>query len=513
MHSNQQHPRSISHKQTSDPLANFEFKRLLLQNISATRMHFATSFIGSTDMATTALGHIYFFINDGGEAAQDPKMPSNSIDAGLKVSTAPVQSTSTPSAGPSSTSDSSKEYLISAPGTASTHSSPLTPTAPAFEPSGFNPSAKTFVPEAPKVIPARTKNVPPYEMRLSPGKGYGLFATRHIPVGTRILCEKLLLAVDPSDLTNVHRKYLKLTAEERVVYDSLSCFHPSHIDFEQAANVYVAMSPRYHGLSNEATETLKGEITKVMGIFSANNFILAGGNQGVFARASRINHSCVPNVHHTNNPNIRRETVHAMRDIEAGEELLANYLGAGATYDPRFTRMEALRNNHGFICQCQACMDPRSDERRHSISVIFWGLNAYIEHSTQDHPYIPQTPFAALAQAEHGIGLMMEEGIFNTELYKAYRVAAMAALDLEDYAKAMEYAQNELEIEKNIIGIEVNDLVQLGVAAKLWVEKVREMSPKAAPAKSKKPQNKQKRLARKAKAEAKRAAAAPSEDE
>ncbi|KXT12075.1 hypothetical protein AC579_1869 [Pseudocercospora musae] len=428
-------------------------------------MHFATSFIESTDMATFALRHIYFFIDAGGDTAQDTNTPFDSVDAAFKVST------------------------------------------------GFNPSAKTFVPEAPKALPVRSKNVPPFEMRLSPGKGYGLFATRRIPVGTRILCEKLLLATDPSDLTDVHRKYLKLTAEERAVYDSLSCFHPAHIDFEQAANVYVAMNRRYHGMSSEAMETLKGEITKVMGIFSANNFILAGGNQGVFAKASRINHACVPNVHHTNNPTLRRETVHAMRDIEAGEELLANYLGAAATYDPRSTRMEALRNNHGFICQCQACVDPTSDERRYSICSIFWGLNAYLEHSTQDHPYIPRDPYAALTQAEHGISLMMEEGVFNTELCKAYRVASMVAMDLENYAKAMEYAQNELEIEKNIIGGEVHDLLQLGVAAKLWVERVQEMSPKAALAKSKKPQNKQKRLARKAKAEAKRAAAAPSQDE
>ncbi|KXS94265.1 hypothetical protein AC578_9653 [Pseudocercospora eumusae] len=461
-------------------------------------------------MAVTTLSHIYFFIGDGSDISQEFKMPSDSVDAGLKVSTAPVpvQDSSSSSTDPSPTSDSSKEYLISAPDTASTHSSPLTPTAPVFEPSAFNPSAKTFVPEVAKAIPVRTKNVPRFEMRLSPGKGYGLFATRHIPVGTRILCEKLLLAADPSDLTNVHRRYLKLTGPERAVYDRLSCFYPAHIDFEQAANLYVVMNPRYQGLSSEATETLKGEVTKVMGIFSANNFMLAGGNHGVFARASRINHACVPNVHHTNNPNIRRETVHALRDIEAGEELLANYLGAEATYDPRFTRMEALRNNHGFICQCQACMDPTSDKRRLSISSIFWGLNAYMEHSTEGHPYIPQDPYTALAQAELGISLMMEEGIFNTELCKAYRMASIAAMDLEDYAKAMEYAQNELEVEKNIIGNEVDDLVRMGVAAMLWVERVQEMSPKAAPAKSKKPQSKQKRLARKAKAEAKRAAAA-----
>ncbi|EME78264.1 uncharacterized protein MYCFIDRAFT_80693 [Pseudocercospora fijiensis CIRAD86] len=466
-------------------------------------------------MATTALRHIYFFINDRGDTAQDPKMPSDSDDAGLKVSTAPVQNGSTASTDPSPTSVSSRAGLDSASSTASTHSSPLTPTAPAFEPNGFNPAAKMFVPQAPKAMPVRTKHVPPFEMRLSPGKGYGLFATRRIPVGARILGEKLLLAIDPSDLANVHRKYLKLTADERAVYDSLSCFHPSHIDFEQAANVYVAMSPRYHYVSNEALETLKGEVVKAMGIFSANNFILAGGNQGVFALASRINHSCVPNVHHTNNPNIRRETVHAMRDIEAGEELLANYLGAGATYDPRLTRMEALRNNHGFICQCQACMDPNSDERRHSISSIFWGLNAYMEHSTEGHPYIPHDPYTALAQAEHGISLMMEEGIFNTELCKAYRVASMAALDLEDYQKAMEYAENELEIEKNIIGVEVNDLVQKGVAAKLWLSNVSAMSAEAAHVKYQKAQKKKekKRLAKKAKAEVKQAAAAPFQDE
>lgn len=318
-------------------------------------------------------------------------------------------------------------------------------------------------------------DAPWFEMRLSPGKGHGLFATRQIPVGTRIIKERPLVAINPADLTDAHRKYLLLSPHDRMTYDSLCCYCPPDIDFEHAASVYL-LHPKYSNLSPEATAMLKEDVIRVMGIFAANNFIMDDGSQGVFPTASRLNHSCVPNVHHTNNPNIRRETVQAMRDIQPGEELFANYLGAAATHQPREVRMQPLSINHGFICQCQACLDPNSDRRRFEINGVFWGLNEYMDGSSAHHIFVPKHPLSALAQAEHGISLLIEEGIFNTELCKAYRVAATLALDINDYDKALEYSENELEVEFNLNGHEVGDLVEKGIAAKQWVEKVRLLS-------------------------------------
>lgn len=78
----------------------------------------------------------------------------------------------------------------------------------------------------------------------------------------------------------------------------------------------------------------------------------------------------------------------------------------------------------------------------------------------------------ALVQAEDAITLMMQEGIFTTELAKAYRSASEFALQIGNSPRAMEFALNMEEVENNIVGPEVKDLVQQGVAAKQWVRHV-----------------------------------------
>ena len=52
----------------------------------------------------------------------------------------------------------------------------------------------------------------------------------------------------------------------------------------------------------------------------------AGEGGGIFPVASRINHSCVPNVYHSWNENLQTLTVHAIREITAGEELFTTYI-------------------------------------------------------------------------------------------------------------------------------------------------------------------------------------------
>lgn len=45
----------------------------------------------------------------------------------------------------------------------------------------------------------------------------------------------------------------------------------------------------------------------------------------VYLLGPRINHSCIPNVHFAFNTAIEKETFHAMRDIQTGEELTIMY--------------------------------------------------------------------------------------------------------------------------------------------------------------------------------------------
>ena len=75
----------------------------------------------------------------------------------------------------------------------------------------------------------------------------------------------------------------------------------------------------------------------------------------VFATIARFNHSCIPSCYAAWNPNLGRQTVHALRVISAGEELTIAYLGGAAWDGRRSRRREELWRKYRFWCTCEAC--------------------------------------------------------------------------------------------------------------------------------------------------------------
>ena len=75
----------------------------------------------------------------------------------------------------------------------------------------------------------------------------------------------------------------------------------------------------------------------------------------VFATIARFNHSCIPSCYAAWNPNLGRQTVHALRAISAGEELTIAYLGGTAWDGRRSRRREELWRKYRFWCTCEAC--------------------------------------------------------------------------------------------------------------------------------------------------------------
>lgn len=69
---------------------------------------------------------------------------------------------------------------------------------------------------------------------------------------------------------------------------------------------------------------------------------------------ARLNHSCKPNVFCAFNDNLSAHTVHALRDISAGEELCTSYIPG--SYQMRAERRASLEK-WGFVCACSACED------------------------------------------------------------------------------------------------------------------------------------------------------------
>ena len=76
---------------------------------------------------------------------------------------------------------------------------------------------------------------------------------------------------------------------------------------------------------------------------------------GLFLEASRINHSCRQHAQNTWNANIGRLTIHALRDIEEGQEITITYLGDEAEYAER---QQSLHDKFFFNCKCDLCSLP-----------------------------------------------------------------------------------------------------------------------------------------------------------
>lgn len=237
----------------------------------------------------------------------------------------------------------------------------ITAAAAEFVPSVHQPTNTAAAHHrGPRHKPATAENTKPFfEKRDTPDKGVGLFALRKIPIGTRIICEEALLKIPCNDVGLTLEAYSRLPRKKKNIYDNLYAYAPKNLDFKKEILLTIG------NIDDE--EVLAGHV-KVMSIFAANDFVLADQiGVGVFANASRINHSCVPNVHFTNNGQlINKETVHTARDIEKGEELLATYIGPQACYQRTELRQKHLSKHYGFECKCPACsgLVPGSDANR-----------------------------------------------------------------------------------------------------------------------------------------------------
>jgi hypothetical protein len=147
---------------------------------------------------------------------------------------------------------------------------------------------------------------------------------------------------------------------------------------------------------------------------------------GVFPLAARVNHSCRPNVAQTWNSNLNQLTIHAIRDIEVGEELCDSYVLLLEDSETRQAGLDA----YGFVCGCEVCgaileEKKKSDEKRLMIKrlgedLTFLAERKKVDGSTKLGPLSPsvvreglEDPVNALAYLEL---LLKEEGLVGHDL-------------------------------------------------------------------------------------------------
>ncbi|KIJ54906.1 hypothetical protein M422DRAFT_152563 [Sphaerobolus stellatus SS14] len=195
----------------------------------------------------------------------------------------------------------------------------------------------------------------PFKVVDLPGRGKGMVSSRLIKQGDLILTEKPIFIIPASissdPVSFVDAKVRELTEEDRAAF-----FNLSHADV------------------NIPEEQIPVSIIQTNGI-------AAGSDVGLFPNTARLNHGCSSafNSVYSWRSNEGLLTVHALKEIPAGEELLTTYFD---TKKPRDQRREFLKERYKFHCTCKVCSLPSkesraSDQRLHSITSLKEKLQAW----------------------------------------------------------------------------------------------------------------------------------------
>lgn len=264
---------------------------------------------------------------------------------------------------------------------------------------------------------------PPYELLITASKGSGLFATRAIKAGTRLIAELPLLIVPPGATSkDLATHFSTLTPAQHAAYTDLAS-REDLIPRGVKTHIRKTLAAKY---SPPGLEAAVRDSFKMHAIYYTNNVQMDTNGRygnGVFRDYSRINHSCRRNVYNSFNPTLGKETIHALRDIKAGEEILASYVALNVVL--RDQRREALRENWGFECECEVCGEETGvgEGRRERLAEIEQGLaiferkNVYL---TTFSPYpVPKDDGEALGWLEESVGILKEEGLVGMNLIHA----------------------------------------------------------------------------------------------
>lgn len=198
-----------------------------------------------------------------------------------------------------------------------------------------------------------------YEVRDTGNRGLGIFALEDISAGSRILDESpLLIMLSGIGMrSNIIRSFWELSDENKTTFLSLS-----------HRNLSNETDPEHDDNSDDSNDNANG--AKIINIFETNALgidvsavIEPYKLAALCPQASRLNHSCTPNVFCAFNETTENHSVHAISAIKTGDELCNSYING--SYFTTSKRQEELEK-WAFRCTCPACNGEirGSDERR-----------------------------------------------------------------------------------------------------------------------------------------------------
>lgn len=246
---------------------------------------------------------------------------------------------------------------------------------------------------------------------LSPeSKRVGVFATRDLDKGTRILTEKPLLVRHNNE--DLEKQISALPPDVRRWYDTLE-----HISVP--------------GKSAELSR------------FEHNSWPCPDlGADVLFYLTARINHSCVPNAIQFFNPVLEMNTVQLAWAVKENDEITICYIEPSMAH---WARSSALMRRWGFRCHCVICQNPDShDWERERIGVLRRCL-------LLGRPIGGEEQSNRMHMAMELMNLLDKEGL-SDYLPLAYRTMKEQSLALGDMMKMREWEGLEQEVEEMLHG-------------------------------------------------------------
>ncbi|KAJ0159974.1 SET domain-containing protein 5 [Colletotrichum tanaceti] len=251
-----------------------------------------------------------------------------------------------------------------------------------------------------------------------PGKGLGLVANQPIRRGQRIMAHPPAVVV--------HRRFIDvvdLEGQHRLLDDAVAQLPD---DTRRAFMEQVGQSAEHASPGH-----------KIHDIMHTNSFELSlgirdGHHFGNYPEVSRFNHDCRPNVAFYIDDSDLRHYTHAVRAIQAGEELTISYVDS---LTARVVRQDRAQRNWGFGCACEHCSLPEalvhaSDQRL----VRMWEIEQQLSHWNGEEVVDEE-------MIETLVGLYRQEQLDRSHGAEALRLAALNYNSLGMEEEAVEYAR------------------------------------------------------------------------
>ncbi|KAK4692657.1 hypothetical protein P7C71_g4588, partial [Lecanoromycetidae sp. Uapishka_2] len=259
--------------------------------------------------------------------------------------------------------------------------------------------------------PVGDLGLPLFEVQKIPGKGKGLVARVNIAKGTRILREIPLFTTPHLSPMSQMESHLatRLKSLSKIQQRQFLSLHNNF--------------PGKHPFSG---------IVKTNALPCGRNSVIGG----IYPTICLINHSCLPNAHNNWNSDTKCETIHAIRNIKAGEEITICYDKCG----PSNARRTFLKNEFGFDCNCSLCSLPlpelqTSDARRLQIQ--------HLDEAIGDSNCVMNRPDKCLEHCHSLLQVLEEEyhGGACALIARLYYDAFQITITHSDQARASVFAQ------------------------------------------------------------------------